>query len=248
MKKFIATLLVSLLVGPLLGMSKKDLKVKEHDSMHMIVMVDRDSTGQVVGGGLCTAYAIGPHTLLTANHCNDPYTNAVYIDSSKDDVHENRAMSYTVSRQFDHEDHMLLDVSGVYFKDYVPLSAATKVPIQGEHFYFWGNPAGIKNQYREGVVMGQMPFKTDPDIDVTGNVLYTLTGPVIGGDSGSSIFNMKGERIAIVTYGMDEGAIIGVFPIQFTQAQIDKSLQDVVPETPLVRPLAPTPDPGLGIF
>ena len=92
--------------------------------------------------------------------------------------------------------------------------------------------------------MGSMPFdakKDDPSIEVDGDILYLLTGPVIGGDSGSSIFNEKGERIGIVTYGVDDGAIIGVFPIKFTQAQIDKSLQVVKPDVPLVRP-AVTPD------
>ena len=251
MQKFLVTaLIVLLLAAPALGMSKKKLgklQDAEHKSMHEIVMVDRDSTGTIVGGGLCTAYAIGPHTLLTANHCNDEYTNVVYVDTDRDDIKNNTAVAYKVSRQFDHEDHMLLnieDVKFIDFKVYVPLSANLNPPTQREHFYFWGNPQGITDQYREGVVMGSMPFdakKDDPSIEVDGDILYLLTGPVIGGDSGSSIFNEKGERIGIVTYGVDDGAIIGVFPIKFTQAQIDKSLQVVKPDVPLVRP-AVTPD------
>ena len=243
MRKFLLALLVSLLLaGPALGMSKRalnKLKDKEHRSMHEIIIVDRDADGKIVGGGLCTAYATGPHTLLTAAHCNDEYANAVYIDADRDAVHANQAMSYKFSRQFDHEDHMILDVSGVYFADYVPLSANVPVPKQRDHTYFWGNPSGITDQYREPVVMGSMPFnqKTDdPDIDVTGNVVYLLTGPAVPGDSGSSIFNSKGERIAILTYGFDNGAVIGAFPIQFTQEQIGKSLQEAVPDVPLVRP------------
>jgi hypothetical protein len=246
MKKFLAILLVSLLfAAPTFGMSKKSLeklKDKEHQSLHELIMVDRDSNGKIVGGGLCTAYATGPHTLVTAAHCNDPYTNDVYIDAGEQSVHDNTAPSYKVSRQFDHEDHMLLNIESVNFvdfKEYVPLAANLPLPVQGDHFYFWGNMQGIVNQYREGVVMGSMPFdaKTDdPEIDVDGNRLYMLTGPALPGDSGSSVFNSKGERIAILTYGIDDGAIIGVFPIQFTQDQIDTSLSTVAPDSFKSRP------------
>ena len=227
------------------GLSKKNfqkLKDKEHKSMHEIVMVDRNASGEIVGGGLCTAYAIGPHTLLTAEHCNDPYTNAVYIDASKKAIHENKVASYSVSRQFDHEDHMLLNVAGAYFPDYVPLDAPTALPVQGERVYFWGNPGGVVDQYREVMVMGAVPFSKndDPNIDVEGKIFYSLTGPVIGGDSGSSLFNSKGQRVAIVTYGIDEGQMIGAFPIKFTQIQIDKSLLPADPDHFLTRPVEPS--------
>lgn len=59
--------------------------------------------------------------------------------------------------------------------------------------------------------------------------------PTIPGDSGSSIFNSKGERIGILTYAIDDGQVAGIFPIKFTQEQINASLGDVKPEAPLVR-------------
>ena len=86
--------------------------------------------------------------------------------------------------------------------------------------------------------MGSMPFnrqKDDPEIDVDGNIVYMIQVAAVPGDSGSSIFNSKGERIAILTYGMDDGQVAGVFPIKFTQEQINTSLGDVKPEAPLVR-------------
>ena len=237
---FLSITFLALALSPALAKDKKQDRLKDlqHRSMHEIVMVDRDSNGAIAGGGLCTAYAIGPHTLLTAEHCNDEYANAIYIDADREAIHRNQAMSYTVSRTFDHEDHMILDVSAVYFDAYIPLAAVVPVPVQGDHAYFWGNPSGIKDQYREGVVMGSMPFdrqKDDPEIDVDGNIVYMIQVTAVPGDSGSSIFNSKGERIAILTYGMDDGQVAGVFPIKFTQEQINTSLGDVKPEAPLVR-------------
>ena len=79
--------------------------------------------------------------------------------------------------------------------------------------------------YREGLVEGSVPTSEigDSDVDATGQV-YLVQAAVIGGDSGSAVFSMKdGSIIGIVTYGIDDGQMMGSFPIQFTQPQIDNS-------------------------
>jgi len=242
-----AALAVALLTATAFPLNSKQfdkLKDAEHKSMHMIMMGDRDANGKFQGG-LCTAYAVGPHTLLTAEHCNDQYATSVYIDADRDAVHAGKAMSYTVARSFDKQDHMLLDVSGIVFPVYIPLAAAQeRTPIQGEHFYFWGCPQGLRDQYREGYVLGSMPFSSadalEAEVDAHGPRLYLFSGPVIGGDSGSSVFNEKGERIGVVTFGIDNGQIIGIFPLEFTQAQIDAAMQPVTKKE--VVPTRPTQD------
>ena len=60
---------------------KNKLKQLQHASYHEVTMVDRNSDGKIVGGGTCSAMAIGPHTLILAEHCNDEYTNQVYVDA-----------------------------------------------------------------------------------------------------------------------------------------------------------------------
>lgn len=215
------------------------LKLEQHAAMHMIVMVDRDSSGKIVGGGQCTAYAVGPHTLLTAAHCNDPYTDSVYIDpADKDSVESNVALSYTVVRSFDHQDHMLLDVFGVNvnFTHIIDLPANVKPPVQGEHTYQWGNPNGIKDQYREGYVMGRTTLAEiggDTEIDAPADsTIYMVSGPIIPGDSGSAVFSaVDGRIIGIVTYGFDDGNIQGLFPIRFSQAAIDAAKATAVPSS-----------------
>ena len=204
-----------------------ELQENQHKSMHEIVMVNRSEDGTVIGGGLCTAYAIGPHTLLTAEHCNDAYATGVYIDAPLELIRPQKVMSYKIiSRTFDKQDHMLLDVSGITFKNTIVLTDHVRAPRQGEHTYQWGNPAGIRDQYREGLVMGSTFSPEDnPEIDASG-MLYMIAEPVVGGDSGTSVFSaVDGQLIGIITYGMDDGQIAGVYAIVFTQAQITASLQ-----------------------
>jgi V8-like Glu-specific endopeptidase len=182
----------------------------------------------VLRGALCTAYAVGPHTLLTAEHCNLPDTNAVYLDSvDHDAIKQGRVTSHTIiSRTFDHQDHMLLDVSAVIFGETIELGAHVRTAKQGEKIYFWGTPDGIPNMYREGYVMGAEPPSTpDPEdkepIDATA-YLTIAACPTISGDSGSAVFAEKdGQLVGVVTYGVADGMIMGMFPIQFTQAQIE---------------------------
>jgi hypothetical protein len=222
-------IIATLAISPAFGIHKKQLtklQEEQHKSMHEIVMVNRDADGKVIGGGLCTAYAVGPHTLLTAEHCNDEYATGVYIDAPLELIRPQKVMSYKIiSRTFDKQDHMLLDVSGTYFKNTIELTDHVRVPRQGEHTYQWGNPGGMRDQYREGLVMGNMPNVDNDEINATG-AIYLIQETVIGGDSGSSVFSAEdGQLIGIITYGIDDGKIAGVYAIVFTQAQITASMQ-----------------------
>jgi trypsin len=228
MFKFFAMFLIALMPAmPMSVVRHKFNRVQEnqHSAMHEIIMVDRDENGAVIEVELCAATAIGPHTLLTAEHCNEANSNAIYIDTDKDRVKAGTINSFTVlSRSFDHQDHMLIDVSGTYFPNYVSLNANVRTPKQGETYYFWGDPHGTIDMYREGYVMGAMLFPSDDKVDATGP-LYLMNGPAIGGDSGASIYGQDGQLIGIVTFGLEDGAVIGVFPIQFNLYQIQNSLK-----------------------
>jgi hypothetical protein len=211
---------------PALAMNFVKVKSNQHAAMHVIIMVERDRDGTPLHAGLCTAYAVGPHTLLTAEHCNLP-TNAIYIDTvDRQAIKENRIMSYTITAKvMDHQDHMLLDVSGVYFKHVIELTDHVRPPSQGEFTYQWGNPAGIRDQYREGVVTGIIPGEdiNSDEVDAAGDV-YLIAEPVVGGDSGSAIFSQEdGQLIGVLTYGIDGGKFAGVYAIEFTQVQIDEA-------------------------
>ena len=209
---------------------KDKVKRLQHTAYHEVTMIDRDDTGKIVGGGTCSSTAVGPHTLLLAEHCNDPYTAEVYVDAPEGTIRANTARTYSALKQFDHQDHMLLDLAQITFPTYVPLSIVAP-PVQGEHFYFWGSPQGIRDEYRESYITGTVPFnhdKDDPEIDASGPV-YMAVGLIQPGDSGSVLFDSKtGKIIGVVTYGFGNGLFIGIFPIQFTSAQLTQSLQPVV--------------------
>lgn len=235
MTKFLQNLaslviIATMAISPAFGIHKKQLtklQEQQHKAMHVIVEVERDADGAPLRGGLCTAYAVSPTTLLTAQHC-DMNTNAIYIDTTdRQAIKEHRVMAYTIlSKTYDNQDHVLYVISGITFRNTIVLTAHVRVPRQGERTYTWGNPAGIRDQYREGVVMGSMPNpKPDPDdeekINATGDI-YLIQETAVGGDSGSAIFSaVDGQVIGVLTYGIDEGQVAGVYAIVFTQAQLN---------------------------
>ena len=223
-------IIATLAISPAFGIHKKQLtklQEEQHKAMHVIVEIERDANGDPLRGGLCTAYAVSSHTLLTAQHC-DLNTNAIYIDNTdREAIKSQHVMSYTItSKTYDNQDHVLYVISGITFNHTIVLTAHVEVPRQGGHTYTWGNPAGIRDQFREGLVTGSMPNPTpDPEeretINATG-IVYLIAQPTVGGDSGSSVFSAEdGQLIGIVTYGIDDGQLAGVYAIQFTQAQLD---------------------------
>ena len=155
-------------------------------------------------------------------------TNAIYIDTTdRQAIKEHRVMAYTItSKTYDNQDHVLYVISGITFQNTIMLTAHVRVPRQGEKSYQWGNPGGVRDLYREGLVIGSMPNPTpDPEdgerVNATGTV-YLIAEPVVGGDSGSAIFSMEdGQLIGVLTYGIDGGQIAGVYAVVFTQAQLD---------------------------
>jgi hypothetical protein len=203
-------------------------KPNQHKAMHWIISVTR---GEETHGAGCTAYAVGPHTLLTAQHCDIGATK-LYVDSNKMDAKNDVATSYQIiSKTFDGEDHMLIDLRGIKFESYITLSAKVRTPRQGEHVYFWGNPRGVVNQYHEGHIMGTVQFENDPEDDDPVNAkgdLYIAALAADHGDSGSAVFSERdGHLVGVLSLGgFLNGGGIGIFPIKFTQAQIDNAMKN----------------------
>ena len=227
MKRILSALLTLVFLIPFSCASDRSKKAERHQAAHWIIMVTRDDSGAIEEAAGCSATAIGPHTLLTAEHCYLP-NETLYLDSPVEDVKSGVAFAFHPTAAdfiFDHEDHMLIDVPGAHFAVYIPLKNF-RTPRQGEHYYLFGNPGGITDQYREGYVTGKTTISAAEkgDIDAKSDALYMLVGPIVGGDSGSSIYAKNGQLIGIVTYGMGNGAFIGCYPIEFTAGQIAQSL------------------------
>jgi len=136
----------------------------------------RDSALRITfsGGGLCSATAVGPHLILSAEHC------------FKGDrlVTINGEPAYALRLVKDGNDHVLVRVSK-RFKTWARMGSN---PEPGTHVQMWGNALGLSFAYREAYVS----VYKDEDILYAGSD----TAP---GDSGSGLFAPDGSVVGVVT-------------------------------------------------
>ena len=237
-KKLISFLLF---LGLWSGLALSNKKIEQHKAFHWIAMKgnrpDPEFGMSKLNATGCTAYAVAPHVLLTAQHC-DIDGGQLYIDPISN-PHEDMSVDKSVfiaEKLYDNRDHMLLVVPTVYFKDTVQYDPAKYRPVvQGEHVYFWGNPDWFHDMYREGYAMGIIFSPADEGFAAApnGSLLYIFDMNGNHGDSGSAIFSAKDGRIvSLVTYGLQDGKFIGGYLLQFTSDQVKQaeslSCQNVV--------------------
>lgn len=180
----------------------------------------------------CTAYAIAPHALLTAEHCDlkdvdedgnplDDSPHKLFIDRDGKPNYAEWTPYQIVGKEFDGSDHMILLVSGPAFRNVINYDPATyQPPVQGEHVMTWGNPEGIRDEYREGYVMGVL-HSTPVPFQKEAQDCWLVDERAMPGDSGSAIFDATdGHIVAIVTYGIADGMFTGAFALHFTPGQV----------------------------
>lgn len=152
--------------------------------------------------GTCSGTVVGPHTILTAEHClTDTHTLAI----------DGQPVAM-VRVTLDHHDHALVRVNAT-FSAWVNRGATEG---QGQAVFVLGNPGDLKDMYRHGFIAGQSRVK---GVTVT---LYDLNGYY--GDSGSGIFNDQGDLIGVVSVleqQVDGGymKLMGSFALAFTAGQ-----------------------------
>ena len=222
MKSLIALFLaIALACTPALAMPRHPESTAQRKAAHQIVFdvqhTDEDDTVEI-GHGLCTASAIGPHALLTATHCDAGQTT-LSVDNSLTPI-------TIISRIADGADHTIFLVNGPAFNDTMGQFYSTKGDKMGDRIFLYGDGGGMfPPQYRVGYRMGSivMTTKEAPEGMPTGE-LWLFDVSIIGGDSGSAIYNEHGQLVTIVTYGMGDH-YCGAYPLHFTQTQIDQAEQ-----------------------
>ena len=188
------------------------LRAEQHAAA-VTIITQKD--GEAHGAG-CSASAIAPHVLLTSAHCRVD-DGKVYLNQV--DRPFNHPL-YVEDRFFDGADHMLLVLPDVTFKHFVVYDPDNFKEITSlEHYYFWGNPGMIPDQYREGYVTGFYTPKDDHEVMLS-QKFSIVSGPVVGGDSGSSIFAEDGRIVGTLTWGVHGGLFSGFYPLAFTKAQV----------------------------
>jgi hypothetical protein len=148
---------------------------------------------------LCSSTAIGPHTILTAAHCNlgkgDEHSTEVKLDYAVRNYH-------ILAELDDGQDHTMLLLDGPAFKAFIP-NLKPADPQPGDEVVLYGDDQG---QYpplpKYGVIDGAMTDADVSDVDQGDGIEY-YTINAIHGDSGSAIYDLKDGRIVgLLTYGV----------------------------------------------
>jgi|GEM_PF-1706543 len=179
---------------------------KEQRATHFIEFQDERNYGVSV----CTATAVGPHSILTAEHC------------LKNGDATQLTIDYTLETHFilavagDGRDHVLLLIDGSPFRNIEPINSGTAQ--LHDVLTIYGDGGAL---YPPVPKYGRAVNCLDPsDIDEDAGILCT-TLPVIGGDSGSAIYNSKGEIVGLVTYAVAEAPYTNIgFSLNFTPKEI----------------------------
>ena len=200
---------------------------KEQRTSHRIEFVD--SGGRKLG--TCTGTAIGYNAILTAAHCDEEH-NATYVRFDLD-TQRHKLLDSAI----DGRDHIILLFSGSSFINIEPAVLGTA--NIGDTITIYGNAGGT---YPAEPRYGKVTNCDDPsDVDAYAEqACYSF--PVIPGDSGSAVFNVKGEIVGLVTYQWrdDDDNISGVgFGLDFTPS-IMENARDFRPKVELPKPAIPS--------
>src|SRR5207249_6463574 len=84
-----------------------------------------------------------------------------------------------------------------------PISLSAALPEEGEQVFVIGNPLRLEGSVSDGIVSA---IREVPDL---GRIIQ-VTAPVSHGNSGSPLFNMRGEVIGIVTVKVTNGQNINL--------------------------------------
>jgi tetratricopeptide (TPR) repeat protein len=84
-----------------------------------------------------------------------------------------------------------------------PLSLTTTLPDEGEQIFLIGNPLRLEGSVSDGIVSA---IREVPDL---GRIIQ-VTAPVSHGNSGSPLFNMRGQVVGIVTVKVTNGQNINL--------------------------------------
>jgi hypothetical protein len=150
------------------------------------------------GMGLCTGTTIGPHSILTATHCDSMGTAvSLTLDLSM----RRYAVLGTAT---DNRDHLIIFMDGPPMSNILPIEDLFSVPPirDGEVVVFCGNGEA---RYPAKCIYGSVAPQTTKDdpseIDKAQGMFY-LTSIAIPGDSGSAIYRTDGKVIGLISYRM----------------------------------------------
>lgn len=157
-----------------------------------------DVTYRIEGleGGVCSATAVGPRTLLSASHCIKEGQPVLLINGTL----------YGILRiERDGHDHALIVVTKVFHQ----VATRGPEPKVGDKVHWIGQPMGLENVYGEGLIVGHYEDR------------QLIDGSIWFGVSGSGLFNADGKLVGVVSgiLGQQIYKLGFAWPLAFTKEQ-----------------------------
>lgn len=206
---FLAAALALFGIGSFFHLPKpKPQALFQQKTSHMLTFLDEEGER----GALCTGTVIGPHAILTAEHCDEPAKGHLEFQTLNIDL---STRNYTIGAvTFDQHDHEILIVDGPPFATIEPY--VVRKPVAGEQAFFYGFG---KEDYPAHESIGKVKANDDPsDVDEAQKVVY-FSNQAIPGDSGSALYGKDGAILALVTWSIDGKSCAG-FQLAFTDEVI----------------------------
>ena len=132
-------------------------------------------------GGICSATKLSSNVLISAAHCFRNANKLILIGDTA-------AVIERIVQ--DGNDHAIVVISGATLTNFASMAAPA---TEGDLVHYWGNAYIFNMLLRRGYVSGLDGVDT----------IYDING--YQGDSGSGIFNSKGQLVAVLSYLQGEG-------------------------------------------
>lgn len=172
-----------------------DLVRRVKPSVVSVLTYDAKGGPLISGSG----FYIGPGEVVTNSH--------VLRGAHRVEIHtlEGKGRTYPVSGvlAFDEEADLALLKVDLPVERSRPLTFASTTPEEGEPVFIIGNPLRLEGSVSDGIVSA---VREVPDL---GRIIQ-VTAPVSHGNSGSPLFNMRGQVIGIVTVKVTNGQNINL--------------------------------------
>jgi hypothetical protein len=201
----------------------------QQKSQHMIQFLNKGGDEE----GQCTATAIGPHAILTAEHCNDKDGDDHYDTITLDLSTRHYAL---LAETYDSRDHVIYLIDGPAFTNYLSPDELVNVKpvISGEQVYIYGDGRGNCSPRRiDGKINDAANSADISDVDKNQQITWYTLG-IIYGDSGSAIYTNDGRVVGLITYGMSDGGAAG-FALNFSEQVILKAHTFSIEQVEIIR-------------
>jgi V8-like Glu-specific endopeptidase len=172
-----------------------------------------------MGGGSCTGVAVGPHTILTAEHCLTDDFSIRKVPKTLTDIPSEFTIgidgqqAQMLAVEADGFDHVLI-LTNVKLPAYLKIDQSNKF-VQNQKLVAYGYPGD-----RTDKVLSEPRFdSTEKDTFHTFPDFAVFDMTALPGDSGEGLVNMSGKVVGMLSLGTNSNTG-GVMPFHFTPEQL----------------------------